>query len=112
MAHYENAGLTVVSRSEVGKGKDFTGGPRDPRITTNFMIVGDNPRDVALAAVNSAEGDGWIFETDEGQATGSGDTSWWAEKELPEGLAALNIILRVATADVDLTIRLSFKEEF
>ncbi len=111
MAQYSHPGLVVVSKTEIPKGEDFTGGPVRPSVTTRFTIRG-NQEAIASDAVSAAKADGWIFHDDAPVATGSGGLNWSAEKEMSEGLAGLDITLRGPSDDVDFSIRLSFREEY
>lgn len=111
MAGYSHPGLTVVSKSEIPKGEDFTGGPRKPRVLTLFKVDGDSEA-IVVDALAAAEANGWVFREEAPVETADGGFTWSASKEMAVGLAGLDITLQGPDEEVDLSIQLIFREEY
>ncbi len=111
MADYSHPSLEVSSRAEIPKGEQFTGAPRRPTVNMAFILTG--AVDAVIAdVITRAKGVGWVFESEEPATGTSGNRTWSAEKELPEGLARLRVLVLAPDApeDWDLAVSLSFRE--
>jgi hypothetical protein len=80
-------------------------------VVTRFKIDGDSEA-IVVEALAAAEANGWVFHEEAPVETADGGFTWSASKEMPVGLAGLDITLREPDDEVDLSIQLIFREEY
>jgi len=113
MADYSHPALEVETRVESPKGDTPFAGTNEPSVFTGFALEGD-PDAVVDDVLAAAETAGWVILSEEPVVGSDGFKSWSAEKEIAEGVAGLDINLRPPDSEerIDLSIRLSFREEY